>query len=58
MGQKNCQERGGEGESGQESWGIFIEERVGIEELREGGGLIVGEGDCELRASGERGGEG
>ena len=58
MGEKNGQERGGEGEAGEKRYGIFVEESKGAEEFVEGSSLIVGIGDGELRASGQAGAQG
>jgi hypothetical protein len=57
VGEKNGQESGGEGEAGEKSGRIFVEESEGTEEFVERGGLMVGVSDGELCASGEAGAE-
>jgi hypothetical protein len=57
MGEKNGQEGGGEGQTGEKSGGILVEESESAEKFVERSGLIVGVGDGELCASSEAGAE-
>ena len=50
VGEKNGQQSDGKGKASQEGGGIFVEESKSAEEFVEGGGLVVGVGDGELRA--------
>ena len=58
MSQQNSEQREGEGQAGEQRGGMLVEERVGVEEFGERGGLILLEGDGELRACGQSGAEG
>lgn len=58
VGEENGEEREREGQAGEKTGGIFVQEREGAEEFVDGGGLLVGVGDGELRASDKAGGEG
>ncbi len=55
--EKNGQESGCEGQTGEKTGGILVKESEGAEKIVEGNGLIVSIGGSELRACGEAGTE-
>jgi hypothetical protein len=55
VGQKNGEEREGEGEAREESGGMLVEKFVGADELVDRGSLILGIGVGELSAGYEAG---
>ena len=55
VGEKNGQESGREGETGEKTCGIFVEESEGAEKIVERHGLIVSIGGSELSTCGEAG---